>query len=134
MARWRAGGGHRTLAWEQIRDAFRIEITRRVDKTGKVRWEGDRWIVPEGLLQARVQLRLDPHQPHVIDVWYQGQYYGPAVRANTVVPEAPAPPGPAGTGPPGPGLSYLTILADRQAARRQPGIRYDARHQEEEPT
>ena len=54
IIRWGAGGRHRTVTWDQLREAFRIELTRRVDKTGQIRFQGKRWIVPEGLLQASV--------------------------------------------------------------------------------
>ena len=124
FARWGSGGGHRALTWAQIREAFRIELTRWVDKTGQIRFQGERWMVPEGLLQTRVQLRLDPHQPDAVAIWYQGQYYGPAVKASAALPPESPLAAPVASEPAGPGLSYLTVLAERQAARRPTGVRY----------
>ncbi|AEW04158.1 Integrase catalytic region [Sulfobacillus acidophilus DSM 10332] len=122
LVRWGRGGCHRPLSWEALRAAFRVEVTRRVDKTGQLRWAGHRWVVPEGLLQAEVQLRFDPHQPDTIDVWYHDAYDGRAVRADqlTQPPAADAP----STPPASTGLSYLTVLEARQRARRPAGLRY----------
>ena len=121
--RWGQGGLHRLLDAEQLREAFRVEVTRRVDKTGQVRWQGQRWIVPEGLLQTSVQLRVAPQASDTIEVWADGQYYGVAVRIEPgVLPVAPMGPAPAALPPTG--LSYLDVLADRQRASRPPGLRY----------
>ena len=101
---------------EQIRAAFRVVEDRHVDKTGQVRWQDARWIVPEGLLQTTVQLHYDPHHPDVLTVWQQDPGWGPAVRSDQAVP-APA------AAPPGSGLSYLTLLTAQQPARR-PAVAY----------
>ncbi|MDA8198720.1 MAG: hypothetical protein M0Z54_04695 [Thermaerobacter sp.] len=54
---------------EQIRAAFRVVVNRHVDKTGQVRWQGARGIVPEGLLQTTGPRHHDPHHPDVLTVW-----------------------------------------------------------------
>ena len=122
LARWGTGGVHRPVTVAMLRDAFRLEVSRWVDKTGQVSWRGQRWIVPEGLLQTRVTLRWDPHHPDTVEVWHQGQRYGIAVRADQAVPPAsgstPAPPPADPTG-----LNYLDLLLTRQQARR-PGVPY----------
>ncbi len=126
VARWGTGGGHRAVPLEQIRAAFRVEVTRRVDKTGQVRWQGARWIVPEGLLQTTVQLRYDPYHPEILEVWQDGIDWGRAVPSTAAVPDpGGAPPPPAA---PSSGLSYLALLTAQQRARR-PGVPY---HHEEE--
>ena len=126
VARWGTGGGHRAVPLEQIRAAFRVEVTRRVDKTGQVRWQGARWIVPEGLLQTTVQLRYDPYHPEILEVWQDGIDWGRAVPSTAAVPDpGGAPPPPAA---PSSGLSYLAMLTAQQRARR-PGVPY---HHEEE--
>ena len=109
---------------EQIRAAFRVVVDRHVDKTGQVRWQGARWIVPEGLLQTTVQLHYDPHHPDVLTVWQQDTCWGPAVRSDQAVPDPAAPAAPAAP-PPGSGLSYLTRLTTQQQARR-PAVAYAA--------
>jgi len=110
-----------------LRDAFRLEVSRWVDKTGPGSWRGQRWIVPEGLLQTRVTLRGDPHHPDTVEVWHQGQRYGVAVRADQAVPPASGPTPPS-TPPEPTGLNYLDLLVTRQHARR-PGVPY-AREEE----
>jgi len=123
LARWGTGGVHRPVTVAALRDAFRLEVTRYVDKTGQVSWQGQRWIVPEGLLQTRVTLRWDPHHPDTVEVWHHGQRYGVAVREDQAVPPAPGSPAPPRTPESATGLHYLDLLADRQAARR-PGVPY----------
>jgi putative transposase len=131
LARWRNGGVHRPLSWEQLRRAFQQQVTRRVDKFGQIRWQGRTWLVPEGLVQVTVPRRYDPHTPDRPTVWYAGQYYGEAhpVEGGTTPPVPPAPPV---AEIPTAGLSYLELLAARQAARH-PGFRF-APHPEEEET
>ena len=122
--RWGTGGVHRPQTAEQIQTAFRVVVSRHVDKTGQVRWQGARWIVPEGLLQTTVQLQYDPYQPEAVTVWQQDTCWGPAVRSDRAVPD-PSPAAPAVLPPPGSGLSYLTLLTAQQQARR-PGVAYAA--------
>lgn len=112
------------MSWETLHAAFQDRCERTVDKTGQVQWQGRRWVVPEGLLQCRVELRWDPHAPETVDVWYENQRYGSAVAAEGAarVPEA----GPAPDPWVGPGLSYLTILAQQREARHQAGIQWAA--------
>jgi hypothetical protein len=101
-----------------------VKPDRHVDQTGQVRWQGARWIVPEGLLQTTVQLHYDPHHPDVLTVWQQDPGWGPAVRSDQAVPDPAAPAAPAAP-PPGSGLSYLTLLTTPQPARR-PVVAYAA--------
>jgi len=131
LARWGTGGQHRVLPWEQLRDAFQHQVTRRVDKFGQIHWQGRTWLVPEGLVQVTVQLRYDPHTPALPTVWYAGQPYGPAQPVDggtTPVPRPAADPAPADA----PGLSYLTLLA-RQHAARHPGLRLAPPSEEDTP-
>ncbi|MBX5467300.1 MAG: DDE-type integrase/transposase/recombinase [Firmicutes bacterium] len=130
LARWGTGGVHRPVPWEQLRVAFQQQVTRRVDKFGQIQWQGRTWLVPEGLVQVTVQLRYDPHLPERPAVWYAGQYYGEAhpVAGGTTPPVPPAPPA---SEIPTAGLSYLELLARRQAAR-QPGLRFAPDTQEED--
>ena len=117
-----------------MRQAFRLEISRKVDKTGQIRWQGQRWVVPEGLLQTPIQLRLAPEQPEVVEVWVDDHYYGRAVPADQVSDllgantNAPPPVVPAAPT----GLSYLRVLADQQRGHRPEGIAYYTAEQEED--
>lgn len=124
VVRWGTGGVHRLQTAEQIQRAFRVVVSRHVDKTGQVRWQGARWIVPEGLLQTTVPLQYDPYQPEVVTVWQQDTWWGPAVRSDQAVPDS-GPAASAVTPPPRSGLSYLTLLTAQQQARR-PGVAYTA--------
>jgi len=119
VARWGTGGVHRVVAAEHLRAAFRVVVARRVEQTGQVRWRGGRWLVPEGLQQTTVQWQYDPHQPGQVTVWQQDRCGGPAVRSDGDTPETP----PAAPAPATSGLSYPTLLADRQQARH-PGVAY----------
>lgn len=127
FARWQAGNVHRPLAWEALHAAFLDRCQRTVDKTGQIAWQGRQWMVPEGLLQCRVELRWDPHAPDVVEVWYDRQHYGRAVAVDPAS-RSPAVPAaaPESTAWVGPGLSYLEILAEQQAARHHGGITWAA--------
>jgi hypothetical protein len=114
-----------------MRQAFRIEIPRKVDKTGQIRWQGQRWVVPEGLLQISVQLRLAPEQPDVVEVWVDDHYYGRAVPADQVSDLVGANATPAGVPTVSTGLSYLRVLADQQRGHRPEGIPYFTAEQED---
>lgn len=123
VVRWQRGPSmHRPVSWEALHAAFQDRCERTVDKTGQVQWQGRRWVVPEGLLQCRVELRWDPHAPETVEIWYENQCYGHAVAADTV----PAMRDSASTPDPvvGPGLSYLTVLAQQREARHQAGIHW----------
>ncbi len=126
LRRWGTGGVHRVITWEALHAALRQQVVRTVDKTGQVRWRGLRWIVPEGLLQVKVQLRYTPNHDETVEVWYEDTLYGPAVRADGENPlPAPRGGGPE-TNPAGPGISYLDVLLDQQAQRRAHGLTYRA--------
>lgn len=131
VERWGQGGVHRLLDGETLRQAFRIEIPRKVDKTGQIRWQGQRWVVPEGLLQIAVQLRLAPEQPDVVEVWVDDHYYGRAVPADQVSDLVGATATPAVVPAPPTGLSYLQVLADQQRGHRPEGIPYFTAEQED---
>jgi putative transposase len=127
FARWQAGNMHRSVTWEALHAAFLERGHRTVDKTGQIAWQGRKWIVPEGLLQCRVELRWDPHAPETVTVWYENQCYGQAVAADA--PGGSAAPRAATPDPAvwvGPGLSYLEILAEQRTARHAGGIAWAA--------
>ncbi len=117
VVRWRAGNLHRAVAWETLHTAFQERCARTVDKTGQVQWQGRHWLVPEGLLQCRVELRWDPHAPETVEVWYENQLYGRAIAADTVGPLSDAAPARAPEMWVGPGLSYLEVLASQRDGR-----------------
>lgn len=127
IVRWQTPQAHRPVSWEALHRAFQDRCQRTVDKTGQVSWQGRRWLVPEGLLPCRVELRWDPHAPETVEVWYENQCYGRAVAADspTIVPEAAPPPAPDPWV--GPGLSYLEILATQRQTRLQGGIQWATR-------
>lgn len=124
LQRWGTGGVHRALSWEALRAALRQQVERVVDKTGQVHWRGQRWIVPEGLWQVKVQLRFTQDTADTVEVWFEDTYYGPAVRADQHDPGHPDRPVPPAASTAGPGISYLEVLAAQQAQRRAHGIAY----------
>jgi len=127
IVRWDTASVHRPVRWEDLHAAFQDRCTRTVDKTGQVQWQGRRWLVPEGLLQCRVELRWDPHAPETVEIWYENQRYGFAVAADSAAIVPAAAPSPAPDTWVGPGLSYLNILAQQREARHQGGIHWAAR-------
>lgn len=127
IVRWDTASVHRPVRWEDLHAAFQDRCTRTVDKTGQVQWQGRRWLVPEGLLQCRVELRWDPHAPETVEIWYENPRYGFAVAADSAAIVPAAAPSPAPDTWVGPGLSYLNILAQQREARHQGGIHWAAR-------
>jgi putative transposase len=95
-----------------LRNAFLFRASRRVSKTGDVAFQGNRYTVPAFLVGQTIELRYDPFDLAVIEIWLNGQYLAqanPALMQTSVQPGLtpdPAPPAPA----PSTGVDYLDWL------------------------
>src|SRR5712671_7418729 len=118
IERFQAGGPPRQASPALIREAFRWSVTRRVTRVATVPLEGNSYSVDPALVGRRVELRYDPENLAVIDVFLDGRPAGAAVpfvigrHVHRAV--APAPP-PAAEAT---GIDYLGMVAaahDEQA-------------------
>lgn len=96
----------------ELREAFLWSETRLVAKTATVSLLGNRYEVDQALCGRRVELRFDPYDLELIEVYYAGRPFGHAVCqqvARHVHPHAQQPddqPRPAS------GIDYLRLIAD----------------------
>jgi putative transposase len=116
--RFCAGGPHRQADPALIREAFRWSVTRRVTRVATVPLEGNSYSVDPALVGRRVELRYDPENLAVIDVFLDGRPAGAAVPfvIGRHVHRAVAPPPPPAADPTG--IDYLGIVTaahDEQA-------------------
>jgi hypothetical protein len=111
---------------EECRQLFLWEETRKVDKTGAVKLKGVAYDVGVDLINKKVDLRFDPFDLCVIEVWHNGVFVRKSARL--VIPEfLPQPPIPSNPGrlgeqgalcPTSPGHSrLLDAYANRNRAR-----------------
>ncbi len=100
----------------RLNAAFLLSVERRVDKTSLVSLDGVRYLCPDALVGAKVELRHHPAHPgDPLQVWEHDRFVGLAFPyvAPEQVPHRPAPPPPPVAS--GPGASALDILdAQRQ--------------------
>jgi len=116
--RFCAGGPHRQADPALIREAFRWSVTRRVTRVATVPLEGNSYSVDPALTGRRVELRYDPENLAVIEVFLDGRPAGAAVPfvIGRHVHRAVAPPPPPAADPTG--IDYLGMVAaahDEQA-------------------
>ena len=116
--RFQAAGPHRQADPALIREAFRWSVTRRVTRVATVPLEGNSYSVDPALVGRRVELRYDPENLAVIDVFLDGRPAGAAVPfvIGRHVHRAVAPPPPPAADPTG--IDYLGMVAaahDEQA-------------------
>src|SRR6266536_3600075 len=116
--RFQAGGPPRQAPPGLLAEAFRWSVTRRVTRVATVPLEGNSYSVDPALVGRRVELRYDPENLAVIEVFLDGRPAGAAVpfvigrHVHRAV--APAPP-PAAEAT---GIDYLGMVAaahDEQA-------------------
>ena len=77
--RFQAAGPHRQADPALIREAFRWSVTRRVTRVATVPLEGNSYSVDPALTGRRVELRYDPENLAVIEVFLDGRPAGTAV-------------------------------------------------------
>lgn len=109
--RFEAGGPPRAADPGRLREAFLWVAARRVTKTATVSLEANHYSVDAALVGRRVELRYDPADLSVIEVFCQGRPAGVATpfvigrHTHRRVPQAARPPAPA------PGVDYLGLVA-----------------------
>lgn len=117
LARWEAGGPFAVPTAQDLAEAFKWAETRKVDKTGIVRMQGNRYQVDPGLAGEQVELIFDPFDLNHIEVRCNGVDEGLATpfqvtrhshpKARPETPEQP---------PTHSGIDYLALL-DAQHTR-----------------
>jgi putative transposase len=111
ISRFERTGSHRQVDPEQLREAFRWSVTRRVTRTATVPLEGNSYGVDPVLVGRRVELRYDPEDLSRIDVYLNGTRAGVATpfvtrrHTHRAVPQA------ARTAPTQTGIDYLGMVA-----------------------
>ena len=109
--RFERTGPHRQVDPDQLREAFRWSVTRRVTRTATVPLEGNAYGVDPVLVGRRVELRYDPEDLSRIDVYLNGTKAGVATpfvtrrHTHRAVPQA------ARTEPTPTGIDYLKMVA-----------------------
>ncbi len=111
IGRFEAGGPPRQADPGLLREAFRWSVTRKVTRTATVPLEGNGYAVDPALVGRRVELRYDPEDLTVIDVFLDGKPAGTATafitrrHVHRAVPQAAPEPAPAT------GIDYLGLVA-----------------------
>jgi putative transposase len=104
------GPSVRPVAPLTLRNAFLFRAERRVSKTGDIAFQGNRYTVPGYLVGQTIQLRYDPFDLAVIEIWLNGQYLAqadPARLQTSVQPGLTPDPSPP---TPSTGVDYLDWL------------------------
>jgi len=116
--RFERSGPHPAADPEQLREAFRWSILRKVTRTATVPLEGNTYSVDPSLVGRRIELRYDPEDLTRIDVYIEGRPAGVATpfvigrHTHRAVPQAQRPT------PQATGIDYLGMVAaahDEQA-------------------
>ena len=110
---------------DRLAEAFRWSVTRRVTRTATVPLEGNSYAVDPALTGRRVELRYDPEDLTVIEVFLDGKPAGAATpfitrrHVHRAVPQA-ARPEPAPTG-----IDYLGLVAAAHEEAAGTGAKID---------
>jgi transposase InsO family protein len=106
----------RTLPPHELVEVFLLEESRKVDKTGCISLLGTTFEVQTKLAGSKIQVRFDPHDLSVIQVWKDGQRYEDAkpmkLRDPKNRPKQDEPK--AVMQPPKTGLNYVELLVEEQ--------------------
>jgi len=125
ICRFERTGPHRAADAEQLREAFRWSILRKVTRTATVPLEGNSYSVDPSLVGRRVELRYDPEDLARIDVYLEGRPAGVATpfvigrHTHRAVPQA-ARPEPQATG-----IDYLGMVAAAHDEQAGTGTKID---------
>ena len=87
--------------------------TRLVSKTATVSLLGNSYEVDQALCGRRVELRFDPYDLQVIEVYHAGRRFGHAVPHRVGRHVHPQAQEPAGQERPATGIDYLRLIADQ---------------------
>ncbi|MGD0883245.1 MAG: DDE-type integrase/transposase/recombinase [Acidimicrobiales bacterium] len=121
IERFERHGPHHQVDPDRLREAFRWAVTRKVTRTATVSLEANSYGVDPALVGRRVELRYDPENLDVIDVYFEGRPAGVATpfvigrHTHRAVPQA-ARPVPEPTG-----VDYLSMVASAHEEAAAPG-------------
>jgi putative transposase len=110
LDRFGAGGPPRMPDPALLAEAFRWSVTRAVTKTATVSLQGNRYQVDASLIGYRVELRYDPEDLTMLDVYLEGDHQGlatPLVIGRHVHPAVPQAQPPQATPT---GVDYLGLV------------------------
>jgi len=108
--RFEQTGPHRQVDTAALIEAFRWSVTRKVTRTATVPLEGNAYAVDPALVGRRVELRYDPEDLSVLDVFHEGKPAGVATpfvigrHTHRKVPQAQRPE------PEATGIDYLGMV------------------------
>jgi transposase InsO family protein len=125
ITRFERTGPHRGADPATLIEAFRWSTTRKVTKTATVPLEGNHYSVDASLVARRVELRYDPEDLSVIDVFFEGRPAGRAVpfvigrHTHRSVPQATRPE------PEATGIDYLELVAEAHDEATGTGSKVD---------
>ena len=125
IERFESDGPHPGVSEERLREAFRWSITRKVTRTATVPLEGNAYSVDPSLVGRRVELRYDPEDLSVIDVFYDGRAAGVATpfvtrrHTHRAVPQAQRPV------PEATGVDYLALVQKAHEEEAGTGTKID---------
>ena len=66
---------------DDVKNAFKWQEERKVDKTGCISLQTNRYEVEQTLVGKTITLRYDPFDLEIIEVWYEGERYNDALVA-----------------------------------------------------
>jgi len=96
----------------ELREAFLWAETRLVTKTATVSLLGNRYEVDQALCGRRVELRFDPYDLELVDVYYAGRPFGRAVAHQVARHVHPHAQEPDGEPRPASGIDYLRLIVE----------------------
>ena len=111
IERFERTGPHRQVDPDQLREAFRWSVTRKVTRTATVPLEGNSYGVDPALVGRRVELRYDPEDLSRIDVYLNGTRPGWRRRSSSRRHTHRAVPQAARAKPVPTGIDYLDMVA-----------------------
>jgi putative transposase len=94
----------------ELREAFMWQEVRLVTKTATVSLLGNRYEVDQALCGRRVELRFDPYDLQLIEVYYAGRPFGHAVPHQVTRHVHPHAQEPDGEPRPASGIDYLRLI------------------------
>lgn len=112
----------RTMPPDELVQVFLLEEERKVDKTGCISLLGQKFEVESRLAGATVQVRFDPHDLALIQVWKDEKRYEDAVPLKLRDPEQREFPKEEAEAPKAPrtGLNYVELLhAEHRRQQRE---------------
>uniref|UniRef100_A0A1S2MCY4 Transposase-like Mu C-terminal domain-containing protein n=1 Tax=Anaerobacillus isosaccharinicus TaxID=1532552 RepID=A0A1S2MCY4_9BACI len=71
-----------TVSFTDLQQAFYWEEERKVDKTGCISFQGNKYEVDQELVGEKITIRFDPHDLEHLEVWFQDKQMNDAKPLN----------------------------------------------------